>query len=58
MRGSFHKTALKELRIDNGRRWRELHLRGITSAYAAAPYFEYYYDVISQVIARPFTYPS
>ncbi len=56
MRGSFHKTALKELKIDNGRRWRELHLRGITSAYAAAPYFEYYYDVISQVISRPFTY--
>ncbi|MDZ7636569.1 MAG: WbqC family protein [Bacteroidales bacterium] len=28
MRGSFHKTALKELKIDNGKRWRELHLRG------------------------------
>jgi len=56
MRGSFHKTALKELKIDNGKRWRELHLRGITSAYAAAPYFEYYYDVISHVISRPFTY--
>ncbi|MRR20416.1 hypothetical protein EG827_09535 [bacterium] len=56
MRGSFHKTALRDLRIDNGRRWRELHLRGITSAYAAAPYFEYYYDLISQVISRPFTF--
>lgn len=56
MRGSFHKTALRDLKIDNGRRWRELHLRGITSAYAAAPYFEYYYDVISHVVNRPFTF--
>ena len=48
LRGSFHKTALRDLKIDNSRRWRELHLRGITSAYAAAPYFEYYYDIISR----------
>ena len=38
LRGSFHRTALRDLRIDNTRRWRETHLRGITSAYAAAPY--------------------
>lgn len=56
MRGSFHKTALSDLKIDNGRRWRELHLRGIRSAYAAAPFFEFYYDAISQVISRPFTF--
>jgi WbqC-like protein family len=56
LRGSFHKTALKDLKIDNGRKWRELHLRGISSAYASAPFFEYYYDAISRVISRPFTY--
>ena len=53
LRGSFHKTPLRDLRIDNGRRWRELHLRGIISAYTSAPFFEYYYDVISSVISRP-----
>jgi hypothetical protein len=52
LRGSFHKTALRDLKIDNTRRWRELHLRGITSAYASAPYFEFYYDIISQIISR------
>jgi len=56
LRGSFHKTALKDLKIDNGRKWRELHLRGISSAYSSAPFFEYYYDAISRVISRPFTY--
>ncbi len=52
-RGSFHKTAIKELRIDNSRRWRHQHLRGIIAAYAAAPYFEYYIDVVSEVIMKP-----
>jgi len=56
LRGSFHKTAIRDLRIDNGRRWRELHLRGITAAYAAAPFFEFYIDIIAGVISKPHTY--
>lgn len=56
LRGSFHKIPVRELEIDNSRRWRELHLRGIMSAYATAPYFEYYYDAISSVIKKPFRY--
>ncbi len=56
LRGSFHKTALRDLEIDNGRRWRDLHLRSITSAYATAPFFEYYYDAISTVISRPYRF--
>ncbi|MEZ5019530.1 MAG: WbqC family protein [Bacteroidales bacterium] len=51
LRGSFHKTAIKDLRIDNSRRWRDLHLRGIRSAYAAAPFFEFYFDIINDVIS-------
>lgn len=56
LRGSFHKTALIDLKIDNGRRWRDLHLRGIRSAYAAAPFFEFYYDAIERVISSQFTF--
>ncbi|MCU0457567.1 MAG: WbqC family protein [Bacteroidales bacterium] len=56
LRGSFHKTAIKDLRIDNSRRWRDLHLRSIISAYAAAPFFEYYIDIISGVISKPYNY--
>lgn len=56
IRGSFHKTALKDLEIDNSRRWRDIHLRGIISAYATAPYFEYYFDIIEAVIRTPFRY--
>jgi hypothetical protein len=56
LRGSFHKTPIRELEIDNSRRWRELHLRGMASAYATSPYFEYYYDTISRVISKPFRF--
>ena len=56
LQGSFHKTALKDLRIDNGRPWRDLHLRSIVSAYASAPFFEYYYDVINRVISEKHTF--
>lgn len=56
LRGSFHRTPVRELEIDNSRRWRDLHLRGIKSAYATAPYFEYYFDVISSVISKPFRF--
>ncbi len=56
LRGSFHKTAIKDLKIDYSKRWRELHLRGIASAYAAAPYFEYYIDLISGVVLKTHTF--
>ena len=56
LRGSFHKTPLRDLKIDNSRRWRELHLRRLTSAYATAPFYEFYFDAISTVIRKPFTF--
>jgi hypothetical protein len=56
LRGSFHKTRISDLKIDESKRWRELHLRGIRSAYAAAPFFEYYYDLIRDVITRQYSF--
>jgi len=56
LRGSFHKTPLKDLRIDNGRPWRDLHLRSLVSAYATAPFFEFYFDVIRSIITGKHTF--
>ena len=56
LRGSFHKTAIRDLKIDNSRRWQELHLRGIVSGYAASPFFEFYFDVIYRVVSRRHTF--
>lgn len=56
LRGSFHKTPVRDVEIDSSRRWREPHLRGIMSAYATAPYFEYYYDILKEVVTGDFRY--
>jgi len=56
LRGSFHKTPVRDIEIDSSRRWRELHLRGIMSAYATSPYFEFYYDILREVIAGDFRF--
>jgi hypothetical protein len=50
--GSFHKTPLKDIRIDYSKRWQQVHLRAMTSSYAAAPYFLYYYETIEKILLR------
>jgi hypothetical protein len=52
VRGSFHKTAISELLVDDTLKWRTAHIRGIISAYAMAPYFEYYFDIIEDAINK------
>lgn len=48
--GSFHKTAVKEIRIDNSKRWRQVHLGALSAAYRSSPYFEYYFDGIERIL--------
>lgn len=48
--GSFHKTAIKDIRIDYSKRWQQVHLRAIVAAYKNAPYFQYYFEEIEKVI--------
>lgn len=48
LRGSFHKTPLKYLRIDYSRKWQSEHWRAIESAYRSAPFFEYYSEEIRE----------
>ncbi len=50
--GSFHKTAIKDIRIDYSKRWQQVHLKAIVSAYNNAPYFQYYYEEIEKTIMR------
>lgn len=48
--GSFHKTRIKDLRIDYSKRWQQLHLRGLSASYRSSPYFDYYFDLVEKVI--------
>ncbi|EFK96299.1 WbqC-like protein family, partial [sediment metagenome] len=49
--GSFHKTNIKDIRIDYTKRWQQVHLRAMTSSYRSSPYFEYYFDRIEKIIS-------
>lgn len=49
--GSFHKTALKDIRIDYSRRWQQVHLGAFNASYKSSPYFEYYFDEIDGIIS-------
>jgi hypothetical protein len=48
--GSFHKTPIKDIRIDYSKRWQQIHLGAIISSYRSSPYFEFYFEKIRDVI--------
>ena len=50
--GSFHKTPVKDIRIDYSKRWQKVHLGAITTAYGSSPYFIYYFDTIERIIMK------
>jgi hypothetical protein len=50
--GSQHKTPVKDIRIDYSKRWQQVHLRAIISSYRSAPYFEYYFENIENIISK------
>jgi hypothetical protein len=50
--GSFHKTPIKDIRIDYSKRWQQIHLGAITSSYRSSSYYEYYFEKIRDVILR------
>jgi hypothetical protein len=54
--GSFHKTALKDVRIDYSKRWQQIHTRGISAAYKSSAFYLYYYDLIEKVINGNYKY--
>ena len=48
--GSFHKTHIRDIRIDYSKRWQQVHLRALTSSYNSSPYFLYYFEIIERII--------
>lgn len=54
--GSFHKTPVKDIRIDYTRRWQPVHIGAIRSAYSAAPFFLHYFEAFEKPILRGHKY--
>jgi hypothetical protein len=50
--GSIHKTPVKDIRIDYSKRWQQVHLGAMVSAYGSSPFFLYYYEAIEKIILR------
>ncbi len=50
LEGSFHKIPFSKVRIDYTKRWQQVHLGALEASYRAAPFFEFYYDKIREVI--------
>ncbi|MDX2414063.1 MAG: WbqC family protein [Bacteroidales bacterium] len=51
-RGSFHKVAMKDLRIDYSRPWQRDHLRSLKTAYNSSAFYEYLKDDIELCIEK------
>jgi len=45
-RGSFHKVKLKDIKLDNTRKWKREHINAIRSAYNSAAFFEFYSEEV------------
>jgi hypothetical protein len=54
--GSFHKTPIKEIRVDYSKRWQQVHLRAMAVSYNSSPYFEFYFEDIEKIILKNHEY--
>lgn len=48
--GTFHKTPVKDIKVDYSKRWQQIHLRALVSSYKSSPFFEYYFTSVEKVI--------
>ncbi len=46
------KINVQNVIIDNSERWRTIHLNSIQSYYAYAPYFEHYFHLVENLLAK------
>jgi len=54
--GSFHKTPVKDIRIDYSKRWQQVHIGAIIASYNSSPYFEFYFEKIEKIISRNYKF--
>ena len=54
--GGNKKVRYSEVKMDDSQNWRNIHLRGIRSAYGKAPFFEYFYPGLEKVFGKGHRY--
>jgi len=50
--GGNKKKNYRDIEIDYSQKWKNVHLRGIQSAYGKAPFFEYFFPYFDQVFGK------
>lgn len=56
MKGDLVKIPVKDITIDYSKRWQQVHIRALSSAYNRSPYFQYYSDSIERIILKNHRY--
>lgn len=54
--GSLYKTHIDDIQIDYTKRWQQVHIGALKSAYNSSPYFLYYSGKIESIILRNHKY--
>jgi hypothetical protein len=54
--GGSKKMAYKEIKIDYGQKWKNVHLRGIQSAYGKAPFYEFFFPYLEEIYNKNLTF--
>ncbi|SMD45958.1 WbqC-like protein family protein [Aquiflexum balticum DSM 16537] len=54
--GGSKERAYKEIKIDYGQKWKNVHLRGIQSAYGKAPFFEFFFPYLEEIYNKNLTF--
>jgi len=52
MKGARTKARIKDVTIDYSKRWQQIHLRAIISAYSRSPYFQFYFESMEKILLR------
>ncbi|MDP3437671.1 MAG: WbqC family protein [Bacteroidales bacterium] len=56
VRSEGFSIPVKEIRVDNSKRWQSQHWRAIVSAYRSSPYFEHYQQDLLPFYSREYEY--
>jgi len=52
MKGPALKAPVKDIEIDYSKRWQQVHLRAIASAYSRSPYFQFYSEPLGKTLMK------
>ena len=54
--GDLNRCPIRDIRISDHGRWRQLHWNALQSAYSESPFFEYYADDLHPFFERRYDY--